>query len=78
MHLEIIFFWCFHQAISLLSNSRELLPHIFLITDGCVEDERNICNSMRVHVTTHLHISPRISTFGIGKNLVHDIFFFQS
>ncbi|XP_039126198.1 inter-alpha-trypsin inhibitor heavy chain H3 isoform X2 [Dioscorea cayenensis subsp. rotundata] len=60
-----------NKAISLLSNSRELLPHIFLITDGCVEDERNICNSMRVHVTTHLHISPRISTFGIGSYCNH-------
>ncbi|KAM0936238.1 putative von Willebrand factor, type A, von Willebrand factor A-like domain superfamily [Dioscorea sansibarensis] len=59
------------KAISLLSNSRELLPHIFLITDGSAEDERNICNSMRVHVTNHLRLSPRISTFGIGSFCNH-------
>ncbi|KAJ0988484.1 hypothetical protein J5N97_006840 [Dioscorea zingiberensis] len=60
-----------NKAISLLSNSRELLPHIFLITDGSAEDERDICSSMRNHVSNHQDISPRISTFGIGSFCNH-------
>ncbi|OAY76435.1 Inter alpha-trypsin inhibitor, heavy chain 4 [Ananas comosus] len=60
-----------NEAISLLSRTRDSLPHIFLITDGAVEDERNICSTMRTQLTSRGSISPRISTFGIGPYCNH-------
>ena len=43
------------------------IPHIFLVTDGAVEDERNICHTVRTHLANRDSIAPRISTFGIGN-----------
>lgn len=42
------------------------IPLIFLITDGTVEDERDICNMMKGHIVDGVLNSPRICTFGIG------------
>ena len=61
---------CFHQAIDLLSYAQDSAPHIFLITDGSVEDERDICSTMRTHVAKRGSMSPRISTFGVGNNSI--------
>ncbi|XP_072990414.1 uncharacterized protein [Typha latifolia] len=60
-----------NEAISLLSGVQDLLPQIFLVTDGCVEDERNICATMRMMLMNGGSISPRISTFGIGSYCNH-------
>ncbi|KAE8654634.1 hypothetical protein F3Y22_tig00117048pilonHSYRG01214 [Hibiscus syriacus] len=51
----------------LLSNTVGSVPMIFLITDGAVEDERNICDQMKKRSTNKGSLSPRIHTFGIGK-----------
>lgn len=60
--------FCFsYQAISLLTKSPDSLPHIFFITDGSFEEERNICSIMKNHVANHQPMQPRISTFGIGN-----------
>ncbi|KAM5578392.1 hypothetical protein ABKV19_008616 [Rosa sericea] len=50
----------------MLSNSRGSLPIIFLVTDGTVEDERQICDEIKKCLASEDAISPRISTFGIG------------
>ncbi|KAJ0987493.1 hypothetical protein J5N97_005849 [Dioscorea zingiberensis] len=60
-----------NKAMNLLSKSQDSLPHIFLITDGSVEDERNICITTKSHVGNHQPMSPRISTFGIGSFCNH-------
>lgn len=52
--------------MKLLSDCTECIPLIFLITDGSVEDEREICNKMKSYLTNTKSISPRICTFGIG------------
>lgn len=53
----------------MLSDSINVVPHIFLITDGSVEDEKIICSSIRTRVAKANRgaITPRISTFGLGK-----------
>jgi hypothetical protein len=50
-----------------LANTKGSIPHIFLITDGTTEDERDICANMRTQIANSKPISPRISTFGIGN-----------
>lgn len=59
------------QAMKLLSDASESIPLIFLITDGSVEDEREICNVMKGYLTSGGSVSPRICTFGIGLNCNH-------
>ncbi|KAK9131454.1 hypothetical protein Sjap_011941 [Stephania japonica] len=59
------------QALDILHNSSESVPLIFLVTDGAVEDERQICNVVKGHITNRGTISPRISTFGIGAYCNH-------
>lgn len=54
------------QAIDMLSNSNGSLPLIFLVTDGAVEDERQICDVIKKRLASDNAISPRIYTFGIG------------
>lgn len=58
----------FIQAMEILANACNSTTNIFLITDGSVEDERNICNIVRTHMKSIGSTCPRISTFGIGKN----------
>lgn len=53
----------------LLAKTVDSIPFIFLITDGAVEDEREICNFMKGYASAG-SICPRISTFGIGKDVV--------
>ncbi|KAA8534761.1 hypothetical protein F0562_029797 [Nyssa sinensis] len=60
-----------NQAIEMLSNTRDSIPIIFLITDGAVEDERHICDFMKSHLTNQGSICPRIYTFGIGSFCNH-------
>ncbi|KAF5176287.1 Inter alpha-trypsin inhibitor, heavy chain [Thalictrum thalictroides] len=60
-----------NQAMEMLSNTSDTVPLIFLITDGSVEDERDICNFMKKQLANRGSISPRISTFGIGKFCNH-------
>lgn len=58
------------QAIELLSNSKGSIPIIFLVTDGAVEDERQICDVMKKRLANEDAISPRIYTFGIGNGML--------
>lgn len=63
----LINFSLFFQAVDMLSNSCGSVPIIFLVTDGAVEDERQICNEMKSRLTDGESICPRIYTFGIGN-----------
>ncbi|KAL5056294.1 hypothetical protein RYX36_036976 [Vicia faba] len=57
------------QAMNLLRKSSHSVPLIFLVTDGAVEDEREICEFVKSYVTNGPSIrTPRICTFGIGKS----------
>ncbi|KAK4395052.1 putative nucleoside diphosphate kinase [Sesamum angolense] len=55
------------QAINMFSKTVDVLPIIFLITDGAVEDEKDICDAMRGHLMKGGLTSPRICTLGIGS-----------
>ncbi|KAK7354585.1 hypothetical protein VNO80_20050 [Phaseolus coccineus] len=55
-----------NTAIEMLSHAQSSVPIIFLVTDGTVEDERQICDVIKNHVTNGELMSPRIYTFGIG------------
>ncbi|KAL4302585.1 hypothetical protein GQ457_10G001300 [Hibiscus cannabinus] len=59
------------KASEMLSNTSGSVPMIFLITDGAVEDERNICDSMKKRLTNQESLPPRIHTFGIGSFCNH-------
>ncbi|KAL0415028.1 UNVERIFIED_CONTAM: putative nucleoside diphosphate kinase, partial [Sesamum latifolium] len=59
------------QAINMFSKTVDVLPIIFLITDGAVEDEKDICDAMRGHLMKGGLTSPRICTFGIGSYCNH-------
>ncbi|GER53596.1 inter-alpha-trypsin inhibitor heavy chain, partial [Striga asiatica] len=60
-----------NQAINMFSKTGGLLPIIFLITDGAVEDEKDICDAMRGHLMKGGLTTPRICTFGIGSYCNH-------
>ncbi|XP_050218883.1 uncharacterized protein LOC126669457 [Mercurialis annua] len=60
-----------NQAMEMFSNSGGSFPLIFLVTDGAVEDERHICDSMKKYLTGKGPICPRIHTFGIGTYCNH-------
>jgi hypothetical protein len=53
--------------MALLSHSHDALPQIYLVTDGSVDDERNICQTMKNQLISIGSKSPRISTFGLGN-----------
>ncbi|KAG7988569.1 hypothetical protein I3843_03G193500 [Carya illinoinensis] len=55
-----------NMAIEMLSNVRGSVPIIFLVTDGAVEDERHICDTMKNCLKDGRPMCPRIYTFGIG------------
>ncbi|XP_022857885.1 uncharacterized protein LOC111378842 isoform X3 [Olea europaea var. sylvestris] len=59
------------QAIRIVSKTGSVLPIIFLITDGTVEDEKDICHAMKGHLMKEGLTSPRICTFGIGSYCNH-------
>lgn len=52
----------------MLSNARDSTPIIFLVTDGAVEDERQICEVVNNHLAERGPKCPRIYTFGIGND----------
>ena len=58
-------FW--YKAMTLLSNSHDALPQIYLVTDGSVDDERNICHTVKTQLVNRGPKSPRVSTFGLGN-----------
>lgn len=55
--------------MKLLAETTDAVPLIFLITDGAVQDERDICNFVKGSTTSEGSISPRIFTLGIGKDI---------
>nr|XP_034571989.1 inter alpha-trypsin inhibitor, heavy chain 4 isoform X2 [Setaria viridis] len=59
------------EAMTLLSNSHDALPQIYLVTDGSVDDERNICHTVKTQLMNRGSKSPRISTFGLGSYCNH-------
>ncbi|XP_074280794.1 uncharacterized protein LOC141605796 isoform X2 [Silene latifolia] len=59
------------KALEMLSDTRDALPMVIMITDGAVEDERRICNDVKSHLSNMKSISPRIHTFGIGLYCNH-------
>ncbi|KAI3407298.1 Proteasome subunit alpha type, partial [Psidium guajava] len=54
------------QAMKLLAETTGSIPFIFLVTDGAVENEREICSKVKDHYSSGLPVCPRICTFGIG------------
>lgn len=50
-----------------LSSAHDVLPQIFLMTDGSVDDEHNICQTVKTELISRGSKSPRISTFGLGN-----------
>ncbi|GKA21959.1 inter-alpha-trypsin inhibitor heavy chain-related protein, partial [Tanacetum coccineum] len=55
-----------NQSIEMLYRSKKSLPIIFFITDGAIEDERQICEVMKKQLRSQgSKPCPRICTFGI-------------
>ncbi|KAJ0537213.1 putative von Willebrand factor, type A, von Willebrand factor A-like domain superfamily [Helianthus annuus] len=59
------------QALEMVGKTGESIPFIFLITDGSVEDEKDICNMTKDHLMEGETDCPRICTFGIGSYCNH-------
>jgi hypothetical protein len=57
------------KAMALLSSVHDALPQIYLVTDGSVDDEHIICQTMKTELINKGSKSPRISTFGLGNIL---------
>jgi hypothetical protein len=55
------------KAMALLSSVHDVLPQIFLMTDGSVDDEHDICKTVQTELISRGSKSPRISTFGLGN-----------
>lgn len=55
------------QAFKLVENFPGAVPYVFLITDGAVDNEKNICLTMQSRIVELGARAPRISTFGIGR-----------
>lgn len=51
----------------MVSKTSKSVPLIFLITDGTVEDERDISNMIKSCHVDGATSSPRIFTFGMGR-----------
>lgn len=61
-----------NQALEMVSHETNLMPFIFLVTDGAVENERDICNVVKDHCRERAGLPvPRISTLGIGSYCNH-------
>ncbi|KAJ8535817.1 hypothetical protein K7X08_034218 [Anisodus acutangulus] len=60
-----------NQAMEMLSKNGDSIPLVFLITDGSVGDEREICEALRGLLMKRGLNAPRISTFGIGLYCNH-------
>ncbi|XP_021865385.1 uncharacterized protein [Spinacia oleracea] len=60
------------QALKMVSHESNSMAHIFLITDGAVENERDICNVVQDSCGSKGKLPfLRISTFGIGSYCNH-------
>ncbi|XP_061342895.1 uncharacterized protein LOC133289048 isoform X2 [Gastrolobium bilobum] len=60
------------RAMKLFRKSIDSVPLIFLVTDGAVEDEREICNFVKSCITSEQSVrTPRLCTFGIGLYCNH-------
>ncbi|XP_076888220.1 uncharacterized protein LOC143538588 [Bidens hawaiensis] len=60
------------QAVEMLSGIKQSIPVIFFLTDGAVEDERQICEVMTKQLKNQgSELCPRIYTFGIGSFCNH-------
>ncbi|KAI3711511.1 hypothetical protein L1987_70049 [Smallanthus sonchifolius] len=60
------------QAIEMLSRAKQSVPIIFFITDGAVENERQICETMIKQLKNQgSDLCPRVYTFGIGSFCNH-------
>ncbi|KAL8230253.1 hypothetical protein R6Q57_000031 [Mikania cordata] len=59
------------QALDMVGKTGESIPLIFLITDGAVEDEKDICNIIKDHLMDGRINCPRICSFGIGSYCNH-------
>ncbi|WCJ39392.1 Nucleoside diphosphate kinase family protein [Euphorbia peplus] len=59
------------QAMKLLAETTESIPLILLVTDGAVEDERDICSFVKDSLKSGGPVSPRICTLGIGAYCNH-------
>ena len=52
----------------MFSETRTSTPMVYFITDGAVEDERRICDTIRNQFQNKgQEVCPRINTFGIGN-----------
>ncbi|XP_027124870.1 uncharacterized protein [Coffea arabica] len=59
------------QALKMMSKAGDLISLIFLITDGSVEDERDICAIVKHQAMEGGFNSPRINTLAIGSYCNH-------
>ncbi|KAK9066149.1 hypothetical protein SSX86_013470 [Deinandra increscens subsp. villosa] len=59
------------QAVDMVGKTGESIPLTFLITDGAVQDEKDICNIIKDHLMDGGINCPRICTFGIGSYCNH-------
>lgn len=64
------------QAMEMLSDARSSAPIIFLVTDGSVENERQICDMIKNHMINGKSTAPRIYTLGIG--MISIFYYFRS
>ncbi|XP_051113803.1 uncharacterized protein LOC127239611 isoform X2 [Andrographis paniculata] len=60
-----------NQAMEMFSNNTSAIPVLFLVTDGSVEDERQICDDMKNHFSKFTNVLPRVYTLGIGSFCNH-------
>lgn len=56
------------QAMNLLADTAGAIPLVILVTDGTVENEREICNIVKSHLSSGPSVPPRFCTFGIGED----------
>lgn len=55
----------------MFTGSSKSIPMVFFVTDGAVENERQICEVMQKKLQNkESELCPRINTFGIGNVLV--------
>ncbi|KAI3694431.1 hypothetical protein L1987_77396 [Smallanthus sonchifolius] len=60
------------QALEMFSGTRKSIPMVFFITDGAVENERQICEVVQKELKNKgSELFPRIHTFGIGSFCNH-------
>ncbi|KAI3772763.1 hypothetical protein L6452_03956 [Arctium lappa] len=60
------------QALEMLSKTSKSVPMVFFVTDGAVENGREICEVIQKQLQNKgSDLSPRINTFGIGSICNH-------